>query len=353
MKNILDNADYEELEFVVLDYNSQDGMEFWAQENLGEYIASGKVVYYKTFEPSSFSHSHAKNLALKLGSGDILCSINADHFTGPGFATYVNDAFHKNNSTVLTHIPVNPYQKTKTDSPTDLWGKVCVKKNHFLAVKGMDERMATYGWEDVDFINRLELINIRKQIIDNPAYAGYLTHNQEQRYSSKKLTDSFHSIYINYCTPSVSQLIYLYKDFRFEKGTLLDNSTINSQRFTYAYKERQYRYEFIRKEAKWLKGTWKEDEQEGAVHFFSRNKAFSLKKSITRSDMLTNENKNETFYSVSSENIYKILAEFNFQYRNNEILEQNIRKKTIQGNTGDFGKGIVFRNFNYNLPIQV
>ena len=67
---------YEQLEFVLLDYNSQDGMEEWVKENLSQHISSGKVSYYKTFEPSSFKHSHAKNLALKLASNNIVCSID-------------------------------------------------------------------------------------------------------------------------------------------------------------------------------------------------------------------------------------------------------------------------------------
>jgi hypothetical protein len=63
MQNIADNADYEQLEFVVLDYNSKDGMEEWVKQNLAGQIKTGRVVYYKTIEPESWSPSHSKNLA--------------------------------------------------------------------------------------------------------------------------------------------------------------------------------------------------------------------------------------------------------------------------------------------------
>ncbi|HEX6426988.1 MAG TPA: glycosyltransferase, partial [Niastella sp.] len=91
LRNIHDNDDYPNLEIVLLDYNSQDGMELWVNENLREFIAAGRVTYYKTFEPQVFSHSHSKNLAFRLASGDIVCNINADHFTGKGFGHYVNE----------------------------------------------------------------------------------------------------------------------------------------------------------------------------------------------------------------------------------------------------------------------
>src|SRR5688500_144474 len=93
LKNIEDNIGYENLEFILLDYNSEDDMEEWVKENLLQHIASGKVVYYKTFEPLAFKHSHAKNLVFKLANNDILCSINADHFAGENFAHYVNESF--------------------------------------------------------------------------------------------------------------------------------------------------------------------------------------------------------------------------------------------------------------------
>ena len=134
IQNIVDNDDYAELEFIVLDYNSQDGMAEWIKENVGEFINSGRLHYYRTNEPLSFSHSHSKNLAFNLANGDVICTINADHFTGKGFADHINKKFNENDNCVLT--PVD-YHKTKENynPPKDVLGMVCVKKNDFLKVR--------------------------------------------------------------------------------------------------------------------------------------------------------------------------------------------------------------------------
>ena len=44
-QNMADNADYPALEFVLLDYNSRDGLEPWVREQLLPHIESGRLVY--------------------------------------------------------------------------------------------------------------------------------------------------------------------------------------------------------------------------------------------------------------------------------------------------------------------
>jgi len=136
IQNIKDNDEYPELEFIVLDYNSQDGLADWIKENVNELISNKRLIYYRTNEPLSFSHSHSKNLAFNLANGDIVCNINADHYTGKGFAHYINERFNEDNNCVLTTID---YHKTKENynPPKDVFGRVCVKKNDFLKKKNL------------------------------------------------------------------------------------------------------------------------------------------------------------------------------------------------------------------------
>ena len=81
-KNICDNLVYENLEFILLDYNSTDGLENWAKNDLKNYIEKGILKYYRTSEPNSFHRSHSRNVAMKLASGDIVCNLDADNFLG-------------------------------------------------------------------------------------------------------------------------------------------------------------------------------------------------------------------------------------------------------------------------------
>ena len=94
--NIIDNSDYRDAEFVLLDYNSTDGLEDFVRAEMKDYLNSGKLIYYKTLAPRYFNRSHSRNLVFKLSSGDLICNIDADNFTGKGFVCYLNSEFLKN-----------------------------------------------------------------------------------------------------------------------------------------------------------------------------------------------------------------------------------------------------------------
>ncbi|GAG26081.1 unnamed protein product, partial [marine sediment metagenome] len=53
--NFKDNESYPDLEFVILDYNSNDNLGEWMKNNMMHHIESGKVSYYRTTEPKYFS----------------------------------------------------------------------------------------------------------------------------------------------------------------------------------------------------------------------------------------------------------------------------------------------------------
>ena len=45
IKNIEDNISYEKLEFILLDYNSTDGLEDWVKSNMKDYIEKDSLKY--------------------------------------------------------------------------------------------------------------------------------------------------------------------------------------------------------------------------------------------------------------------------------------------------------------------
>jgi len=71
--NVADNATTENIEFVILDYNSTDGLEAWMQQKFD--IFCGKVVYFKTTQPTFYNRSHSRNMAFRLASGDVVCNL--------------------------------------------------------------------------------------------------------------------------------------------------------------------------------------------------------------------------------------------------------------------------------------
>src|SRR5690348_9240554 len=49
------NAKYDWVEFVILDYNSSDGLGDWIRTAMQPQLASGRVVYFRTDEPKHYS----------------------------------------------------------------------------------------------------------------------------------------------------------------------------------------------------------------------------------------------------------------------------------------------------------
>jgi len=89
-RNLEHNAAYTNVEFVILDYNSRDDLEDWMRRNMMHHIEAGTVAYYKTVEPRYYTLCHSRNVAFLAASGDVVNSVDADNFTGEGFAAYVN-----------------------------------------------------------------------------------------------------------------------------------------------------------------------------------------------------------------------------------------------------------------------
>lgn len=351
LSNISDNEDYNNLQFVLLDYNSADGMGDWVQANMSDYITSGKLVYYRTNEPLVFNHSHSKNLAFKLADGDVVCNVNADHYCGKGFARYINEAFNREENIVLTTID---FHKTTLDyhPPKDVFGKVCVSKQDFLKVKGFDERMNRYGFEDWDFVNRLEMINVKRVLIDNLSYLKFISHGDEERYSVDR--SHLQGVYTRYCTPAASEFIFLYKNSRFEKGMLIDNATAGSDNYQYAFQKRDYRYPYTVKEPGWETGNWEPAPGNNMLFVPDHGNRFTLCSALPENPYsLRDAQTGMDFYEVvESASIENILG-FNYLFYNRSLMEKSIANKTPVVNLHGFGEAAVFKNFRFDKPIHI
>jgi len=347
LQNIKDNEDYLDLEFIIINYNSRDGMDEWIKENFEQYISSGKIVYYRTPDPETFSHSHSKNLAFTLASGDILCNINADHFTGPGFAKYVNGQFNKYDRMVLTTVD---YFKVKTDyNPSkDVFGKVCVRKEDFLRVRGFDERMDHYGFEDWDFVNRLELDGCRRVFIEDFSYLNFIPHGEEERYTLKKDGEDLKGIYINYLSSSLSGLLFLYTNNTYHKGTVVDNYAIRSNDYRSAYLPPEKRFEFNLVEEFWTKGVWQKNGDDlfvlsnGTGHEIIMQFCQGIKE-------LRELESGNMFYLLEDSDTQNSLLSFNYFYNNRSIMERNLEQKQVMVNTNNrYGQAMVYKNYGLN-----
>ena len=137
-KNILDNFLVDEVEFVVLDYNSQDGLEEWIAQSMMKYIEMGILVYYRTTEPAYYRRSHSRNMVFRLAEGEVVCNLDADNYLGRGFAEFMLKEF--NNKERLFYTSNLCYR--------DVFGRVCLERKEFVEARGYNEVFVGYGLED-------------------------------------------------------------------------------------------------------------------------------------------------------------------------------------------------------------
>jgi hypothetical protein len=175
-RNLADNRSYPDLEIVLLDYSSLDGLEHWAKDHLGAWIEAGRMVYFRTTDRAHFNRSHARNLAFRLATGDILCSVDADNFTGLGFAHYVNERFDR-----YEQIYLRPDFDGAHVRLRDVFGRICVRKQDFLRIEGYDEQLVDYGYEDIDLCARLEKGGLAPSFIEDDRLLRYIEHGNRER----------------------------------------------------------------------------------------------------------------------------------------------------------------------------
>lgn len=185
--NIADNAEYENCVFVVVDYASRDHLGAYLRKEHAADIASGRLVVYSyTSEANGFGSSdvpfhmaHAKNLAHRVGileGAEILVNLDADNYTGFGFAQYIADQFAANGNNSFLWAKM-----VRGVLPRGISGRIVVTSRAFLLAGGYDQQYNTWAPDDKDFNERLRRLGFEGYEIDH-AYLGGVPHNDKMRF---------------------------------------------------------------------------------------------------------------------------------------------------------------------------
>ncbi len=186
LKNIQDNLpktkDDPEVEFILLDYNSKDGLQDWIKNNaaLKPFLDNSTLVYAKYPDATHFHHAHAKNMAHRLATGDVVCNLDADNYTGKDFARYLATEF-ANGEHVLSHFTFGVM--THDPDKNGFFGRISMRREDFLALGGYSETRFKKGWgyEDTDFIMRAMKLGLESKPMFNKEYMGVIAHGNEER----------------------------------------------------------------------------------------------------------------------------------------------------------------------------
>jgi glycosyltransferase involved in cell wall biosynthesis len=151
-KNLADNEDYPNAEFLLLDYNSTDGLEEWVKSEMMGYINTGRLVYYRTTDRSRFCPNHSRNVSFKLATGPLVVNVDTDNYMHPGFLRRLNQCASVKNKELLI-VPEN-FLLPKGDKLL-LKGRFAMYKKDIEFLRGFDEELDYgYGFDDINFIFR-------------------------------------------------------------------------------------------------------------------------------------------------------------------------------------------------------
>jgi Glycosyl transferase family 2 len=144
VQNILDNLDYPNVEFVVLNYNSPDSMhEFMTSAEIRPFIRDATVRYLILTSRTYYSFAHSRNVAVLRSTGDLFVNVDADNFTGKGFASFIN---------LLADI--QPRKAVFAAGKRRIHGRVGMYIDEFKELGGYDESLKGYGFDDQSLLRR-------------------------------------------------------------------------------------------------------------------------------------------------------------------------------------------------------
>ena len=168
---------YKNIEFVLLDYNSQDGLEDWIRGNMMTHIESGRLVYFKNSEPTEFDMSHAKNMSHRLATRDVLCNLDADNTISDEFVQQLRYEFANDINVVL-----KPNSNLKGNA-----GRISLSNENFHKIRGYDESAVGWGNEDQDFFNKCDILGLKPIKVEDAYSIPHSDHERGANYEINKI----------------------------------------------------------------------------------------------------------------------------------------------------------------------
>nr|QFG74576.1 MAG: hypothetical protein [Megaviridae environmental sample] len=150
--NLEDNSS-DNVEFILVDFNSSDGLKDYILKNYSNELKSGYLKYYFTDELNYWHTSIAKNTAHMLAKGDYVVNLDCDNYTGKYGGTKLLE-IHRDNPNSIIH-------QTNYMIGSGNCGRISLSKKNFLLLGGYDESFYQCGYNDPDLIDRAEKIGLK------------------------------------------------------------------------------------------------------------------------------------------------------------------------------------------------
>ncbi len=300
-KNIWENRDYTRCEFVILDYNSSDGLEEWFSDNRER--LGPKVKFYRYTDSEFYRRSHSRNMAMRLSSGDILCNLDADNFAGHGFASFIASQFSKEKHALLT---------PSEGSISDTFGKMAFCAEDFHRIRGYNEEIESYGFEDNDLKERLLDVPVYEQRYSKPEFLQAIEHSMQERVRNEEMYLQTRTILVKKIDFKTSSIVLVDTHGRFQTGIIEDTLLL------------------------------RENDKEQVVSALSNKNRFRLREN----ELIQGEYYPELFMGyklILNEEDRNRIIYFMSQLKNKALLEKSRKEaQGLQVNRSGYGKGTVY-----------
>jgi hypothetical protein len=332
-RNMDDNKEYKNLEFVLLDYNSSDGTADWVCNELADYIQDGRLRYFRESSAQLFHRSHSRNVAFRVARGEILCNLDADNFTGKGFANYLARSFKPDFRCFLT----------PEFTCRDVIGRLVVRRNDFESVRGYDESMEGYGFEDIELYNRLSKSGVSRASFSHPEFLGAIRHSNFERFANESMGKNCSVILLRYLTPEQTSVTYIYADGRFQIGLFIDNEEIAAPSLQGDFGNK------ILMEREWFEGSWSRTET-GFLLIYSDGNRTALYATDHGSSYIE-ENTGYILHAAQGEEFISDLKLLKTELENRMKMKMKNEYAIDAANPDGFGAGKIVLNFK--IPIEL
>ncbi|HYW53983.1 MAG TPA: glycosyltransferase [Dongiaceae bacterium] len=158
-----------EFELVILNYMGRDGLGAWIRAAGRTLIESGGITYFEVLEPSDqhYRFAHAKNVAHRLATGDVMCSLDADNVLTSAYLDELVRAFAPGGPVFL-----------HTAFEHSAGGRIAFRRDDFFRLGGYDEDL-TYC-EDLDAHGRAVRFGLVPRAVA-PSSVEFVRHTDDER----------------------------------------------------------------------------------------------------------------------------------------------------------------------------
>lgn len=167
--------DYANLEVVLVDYNSTDDLVPFLWDNYMPEIESGKLKVVTYDQGGVFHHAHAWNLAIGAATGDLLFFLDIDVLVNSRLVPIVAARFKGQKQM---------FARPCDDVHVDVCGFLVARKEDVFAVRGYNEQLHGWGFEDGDMIKRLTLLGCDTLRLNMHGMLRPIEHAEDKRLSN-------------------------------------------------------------------------------------------------------------------------------------------------------------------------